>query len=497
MESQVQIDPAERQLLLQRKLRIERQRLQLVKDFGLSFYTPHAKQDAFHSAGDKRLRMFRAGNRSGKSTMGCAEDCAWLLGYRPWYVQSDVRRTLGIPQHPVKLLVITTDWDKVDEIFTSQKGEGGKLWRMLPKGFVKSTRRNHTGAIDTIEGENGSVLRFDTVKSFANNPQGSESSDWDGVHVDEPCTEEQWKAASRGLMDRDGKGWFTLTPLKEFWINDLFFPGEYTQRAKRDDVWSIAGSTTDNPHLSKAAIEAFMSELTEDEIQCRIHGVPLELSGLVYKQFSFAKHVLHKVPFGWTAYNKPPLNYIVNVRIDPHPQTPHAVLFEAISPQLQRFFFAEIFRHCTIKELCDDIRAITEGYFVNAVKVDPIAKINDPISGSNMMTEFWKHGLLVQEASKAKAHGILTTQAVLGADPQQLWINPELRRFLFEIHRYCYDKENKPIDKDDHMMENTYRMLLDEAYWVDPDRGGSSSPIEDIVLESNIPNPHEWAGEGF
>lgn len=492
MEStpQTNLDEVDRHILLQRKLSLQRQRLQLVKDFGLVFYKPYSKQDAFHRS-DKKLRMFRAGNRSGKSTMGCAEDCAWLLGYRPWYLEGETARRSGIPQHPVKLLVITTDWDKVDEIFTSQKGEGGKLWKMLPRGFVKSTRRNHTGAIDTIECENGSVLRFDTVKSFANNPQGSESSDWDGIHVDEPCTEEQWKASSRGLMDRNGKAWFTLTPLTQFWINDLFFPGEYNQRKQRDDVFSISGSTTDNPHLSRAAIEAFMSELSEDEIQCRIHGIPLELSGLVYKQFQYARHVLQRVPVGWADYHRPPANYLVNLRIDPHPQTPHAVLFEAVSPFKQRFFFHEIFKHCTIGELCKDIKDVCEGYYINSVKIDPIAKINDPLTGSCMMTEFWKHGILAQEATKAKAFGILNTQSILKADPQQLFVCPTLRRFLFEIHRYCYDKENKPIDKDDHMMENMYRMLSDEVFWFDPDRS-YAGPIDDVAIAGGVPNPYEW-----
>lgn len=488
------LDPVEYHLLMQRKLRLEQQKLQLIKDFGLAFYRPYPKQDAFHAAGNFKLRMYRAGNRSGKSTMGCAEDCSWLLNYRPFYPEGDARRTAGIPQRPVKLLVITTDWDKVDEIFTTQKGEGGKLWKMLPRGFVKSTRRNHAGAIETIECENGSLLRFDTVKSFQTNPQGAESSDWDGIHVDEPCTEDQWKASSRGLIDRNGKAWFTLTPLSQFWINDLFFPGEWSQKKKRIDVWAESGSTTDNPHLSREAIEAFMADLTDDEIQCRLHGIPLELSGLVYKQFSFDRHVLKKVPHGWEDFHLPPKNYLIDIRIDPHPQTPHAVLFQAVSPQKQRFLYDEIFRHCTIKELCDEIKLRTSGRFINSIRVDPIAKIHDPISGGSMLTEFFANDLLVTEASKTKAFGILNTQKILKTtNPQELFVSPNLTRWLYEIHRYCYDDENKPVDKDDHMMENTYRMLLDEAVWYDPD--AAAPAMEELVVSDDAPDPHEFGDD--
>lgn len=486
-----ELDDSDYALLLKKKAELARKKLELVKDFGLCFYKPFAKQASFHAAADKRLRMMRSGNRFGKSTMGCAEDCAWLLGYRPWIPEGDPLRTLGIPQRPVKLLVITTDWDKVDEIFTSQKGEGGKLWRMLPKGFVKSTKRNHSGAIETIECVNGSVLRFDTTEAFKKNPQGSESSDWDAIHVDEPCSIEQWKASSRGLMDRNGKAWFTLTPLREFWINDLFFPNKFSTDTKRESIWAESGSTRDNPYLTKEAIDAFEAELSADERECRLNGIPLELSGLVYKAFSFDKHVLSKVPHGWAHFHRPPPNYIINIRIDPHPQTPHAVLFEAVSPQLQRFFFAEIFRHCTIKELCEEINGITQGYFVNMVKIDPIAKINDPISGECMMTEFWRHNVNAVEASKAKTFGILNMQQVLKANPQQLFISPHLSRWLYEISRYCYTDDNVPIDENDHMMENSYRMLLDEPFWFDPD-AGSSGPIAEKPIPMGVPNPHEF-----
>ena len=136
-----------------------------------------------------------------------------------------------------------------------------------------------------LELENGSVCRFDTVKSFLVNPQGSESSDWDAIHVDEPCSEEQYKAAARGLMDRGGKDWFTLTPLKEPWIYDKFFSRDdldlLDTGLDKDSHWSIRGTTYDNTYLSPKDIKDFEDSLTEDERQCRISGIPLELSGML------------------------------------------------------------------------------------------------------------------------------------------------------------------------------------------------------------------------
>lgn len=483
------------QALKLRKLTLLRERLKLTKEYGLAFYKPFPKQDEFHRAGEFKRRMVRAGNRFGKSTLGCAEDCSWLLGERPWYPESDPARRAGIPQRPVKLLVITTDWDKVDEIWTTQRGDKpGKLWTMLPRGFVKSTRRNHSGAIDMVETRRGSMLRFDTVKSYQSNPLGSESSDWDAIHVDEPCPEDMWKAASRGLMDTNGSAWFTLTPLSEFWINDMFFPRDERNSEQerteiisgaRKQIWAIQGDTNDNHHLTKEAIDTYISTLSADEVQCRIKGIPLHLSGLIYKNFKFDKHVLKELPSGWKDFVSPPKGFTLYYAIDPHPQTPHAVLFCWVSPFGQKFFCDEIFQHCSIGSLSERIKGISKEYFVCRAKCDPLAYINDPITESNMADEFAAHGIYVEKATKALAQGILHAEQEL-AKENNIFIAPSMRRFLYEINHYVWDeKENKPLDKDDHMMENFYRILLDDPKYIDPNKSSENNTTE---VEINNPD---------
>ncbi len=481
MTSDLQDDP-EVLLLKRQRATLLKRKLELVKRFGLAYYRPFPKQDAFHRAGVRfKRRMIRSGNRYGKSTMGCAEDCAWFMNERSWYAESDSARRGGIPQHPTKILTITTDWDKVDEIWTSQKADGGKVWKMLPKDVVKSVRRNHTGAIDMIEGVNKSVWRFDTVKSFKANPLGSESSDWDLIHVDEPCPEDMFKASARGLVDRGGSAIFTLTPLTEFWINDYFFPQD-TGGQLRDSVWADTGSIYDNPYLLKDAIAEFEALLTEDEKQCRLYGIPLHLSGLIYKEFSWDKHVLKDLPLGWTSYENPPLDYTIYTAVDPHPQTPHAVLYCALNALGQKFYFVDTFRHCSIADLSADIRRVHFGRHALWTKVDPIAYINDPITETNMAYEFERHGVCVERATKDLSTGILKVQEMLAAPAGQTFFTPACRRTLWEIQRYCWDeKENRPLDKDDHMMENLYRLELSGMRYV-PREDPSNKPVEDEAI---------------
>lgn len=468
----MQADAAEVLAVKRQEVVLRRKRIQLIKQYGLAYYNPHGGQQSFHEAGLRfKRRMVQSGNRWGKSTAGCAEDVSWLLNERPWYPETSPYRRGGLPQHPVKLLTITTDWDKVDEIWTGQKGEGGKVWKFLPKDAVKSHSRNHSGAIDTIELKNGGLWRFDTVKSYMANPQGSESSDWDAIHVDEPCPEGMWKATSRGLMDRGGSAWFTLTPLREFWINDYFFPTEGT----RSDVWVLRGDTHDNTYLTADSIAAYEADLTPEERQCRIKGIPLHLSGLIYKDFKWDTHVLKDLPLGWELW-MPPMFWPIYVYIDPHPQTPHAVLFATVTPQGRRVYFHDIFDHCSIKDLAKQILSFLKGRQIVWCKMDPLGFINDPITETNMASELSDYGVHAEKATKALAQGILNVQGNLKerqADGQPaLYFSPTCRRTLWEIQRYCWDEKdnkpiNKPIDKDDHMMENLYRAELSDMRWLD------------------------------
>lgn len=480
------------------KKRLLEQRIAAIRNDGLPYYQPHSKQDAFHRAGVfSRRRMARGGNRSGKSTLGCAEDCAWLRRERPWYAEGDPARRGGIPQQPIKLLTITTDWDKVDEIFTSQRGEGGKAWRYLPRdGFVKSTKRNHSGAIDTIECSNGSLWRFDTVKSWMANPQSSESSDWDAIHVDEPCPEGMWKGASRGLMDRGGSAWFTLTPLIEWWINDYFFPQD-TGGLLRPGVWATTMSTYDNPALLPSDIADYESTLSEEEKQCRIHGLPLHLAGLIYKEFSWDKHVLKTVPEGWEDFNRPPKSWPVYFAIDPHPQTPHAVLLATVSPHGVRVYFDDIFKHCTIEDLAAEIRSRTDGYYVPIARMDPLGFIKDPITDSCFADELAKCRVYVEKATKDLHGGIIKVKSEL-AKENGIRFTPTCKRTLWEIQRYCWDQRpdhlNKPVDKDDHMVENLYRLELEGMRWLERtvempslpelDFGQTQLNLEELDLEA-------------
>lgn len=470
-----------------------RKKKELKRKHGLLFYRPHQKQDMFHRAGAHRFRYARVGNRFGKSEMGIAEDIAWCLGERIWYPEGSPERHIGIPQRPVKGVLLCVDWDKCEEIFTSRTGGAdgvqGKLFRMLPQHLIHHVHTNHSGKVARVEikGRFGiSSLYFDTVASFRLNAMGHESSDWDFVHVDEPIPEDMWKAYARGLVDRMGSAWFVCTPLNEPWINDFFLPSARHRWSESEAYvdgqrWTMHGSMRDNPYLPKEAIDEFVSSLTSEEADCRINGIPTSASGIVYKFFSPEKHVLAEVPRGWTSYKDFPDNYTIRYALDMHPRTAHAGLFAATSPLEQVFFWHEIFdkpkTSQSIKEFADAINAALRGRYAHLAICDPIAYIENPIDGRTMADELNTHGVYPEPAPKDLTRGIVEANALL-KENDRAYFAPSLRETLWEFDRYRWDpkRPDKPIDKDDHMMECFYRLVISDLSYVPP------APIHTRVL---------------
>lgn len=496
-------DTEMRALLLQEKAALN-QRRNAIRAFGLKHYKPHPKQDAFHRAGKFKRRAVFAGNRWGKSDCGAAEDCAQGLGYRPWLLETDSACRAGIPQRSQRILVVTTDWGKVGEIFTSQRGEGGKMWKFLPRDSVKSATTNHARVIELIELHNGSVIQFDTVESFKKNPQSMESSDWDVIHVDEPVPQAMYSACARGLMDRGGQAYFTLTPLREPWIYDMFFGGADVRSAVtrnaatlfKDAYWSVTGSVWDNPYLTAEAINGFLDELPDqEERDCRESGIPLQFAGLIYKEFEPAIHVMSRLPDGWRDYDTPPDDWPIYLQLDPHPQTPVAGLLCTVSPTGRKYVFDEIWHKGTCQTIADVVKTKLGNRRLVSALGDPCLFNVDELTGTCWADDFSAAGLWLDRAQKDLARGIIAVKGALRSrmpDESAEWMfSPYLRRFIWEIKRWHWDKDNKPKDKDDHTLECFYRMVLEGPTWTD--NASMPNPCGDLAVNDGLEGDERWS----
>lgn len=453
--------------MLQMGLRKE----EIIRNSQLELFVPNTKQAEFieHSLWKRRAGF--CGNRFGKSTIGVVEDCCWLLGERPFFPVGHPLRRAGIPARGVKGLVIAEDWEKVREIFTEDKNvdQLGKFFHFLPEDKVKSVTRNHQGVIESIIVENEidgrirtSSIKFETVASYKTSPRSMESSDWDFIHLDEPIPQAMWIAVSRGLIDRGGHSWWLMTAMTEPWMYNEFiencalFPDIY---------WMFEASMDDNPLLSEQDKQLFLSQLTPEEYECRRKGKPLAHGRLVYGRFDSKRHIWQKPtpPEGWLNWHTPPREYYCSYAIDPHAQTPHAILFSAVSPFGDVFLYDEIFERSLISEMGEKVKARVARARFGYGLCDPCAWVKNPDTGRRWVDTLYKLGLNVQQGSKDLGPGIIQVNDLLGS-ARNVWVFPHLRVFLKEIKTWFFDKENKPVDKDDHMMENFRRLVQHDGF---------------------------------
>lgn len=510
------------QELREQNARLKRQ-AELRENNGLYFYRPHFKQHKFHLMGEKIARYLRTGNRFGKSDCGAAETCAWLYGGRVWYRETfdilDGSRSVvtqhvggynnplvraGIPDRPVKGLLLVVDWDKAKEIFTNREGHRklwGKLFKLLPDYAIEKVHMSRAGHVDQITvrrpdefGGGCSILYIDTIQAWKHEKLSAESSDWDFIHVDEPVPEKMFKGHARGLMDRNGSYWFTCTPLDQMWINDLFTPPGYQGAFQADEGlefgtrFIISGSTFDNPYQTKAGIKEFEATLTADERACRLHGLPLAMAGLVYKEFIYDMHVLCDVPTGWNAYNDPPKDYTIRVAWDVHQRLPQALLFVATAPDGTAFVYDELFFDSLLEPNIKALRARLANRNVMEHLIDPFAVIPNPVDGSSVLTELWNEGLPFVKASKDLTMGInkvrerLQERNVVSKLPT-IYFAPHLKETLYEFSHYVYDQDKqKPKDEHDHMLENLYRLVLTGLSYIKPTSEADYKPKPDKGL---------------
>lgn len=499
--------------------------------YGINFYVPHYKQHLFHTRSEVTGRYCRFGNRTGKTKCGAAEDVAWCLGGRPWYqksfdivdgkgkvVERHVGRvdhpliTKGIPQFPVKGLLVCSDWDKAKEIFTNRSGSYnnlGELFQLIPHESLGKPHTSRGGHIDMIPikrltsaGGGESLLYIDTVESFKHAWRSAESSDFDFIHYDEPPPHAMFIANKRGLTDRNGKFWINATPVEEQWVNDEFSPATralqkvpdsgltFNKTERGGARYIITASIYDNPFISDDGRNEFEASLSAEEKECRLYGLPLNLAGLIYKEFIYDLHVLSDLPKGWSDFHLPPKEYTVRVAWDVHDAIPQAVLLAATAPTGETFIYDEQFFSRMIGENAKLLKEKLSDRFVTNYLIDPRAVIESPVTGESIIDELMEHDLYFEKGSKDMDLGISKTrEKLLARTPNgmpTIWFCPNVRETLHEIMRYCYNpKTMKPYDKDDHMLENLRRLIIGGLDYITPPTKKDYTPRAQVSIRHN------------
>lgn len=319
-------------------------------------YVPHQKQLLFHLS-EKKIRFLCGGNQSGKTEAGAAEDVMHATGLYPsWYPETGRFRSAN------KGRVIVTDYGSGGAVFEE------KLWHWLPRSLVVSVRRTQKGELQKVfvKHRSGGTSMIE-IMTHEQDDQAFES--WTGhwAHFDEPPSHEKFTGTLRGLIALKGRSWLTLTPISEAWLFDEFIANE------NPDVFFIRVDIRDNPHLDERDIAFFASTLSEDVKDARLHGNFRHLSGLVYRGFDPAVHIVNrkdvKIDPSWPTY------FVV----DPHDQKPFFGIWAKVDPFNRIYVVDEIKFKGTIKTFCREVllREISSG-----IKPMDVIRILDPNKGN-------------------------------------------------------------------------------------------------------------------
>lgn len=332
--------------------------------FKIIYLVPEPYQEGFF-ASKKLIRVIAGGNQSGKTLCGFTEGLKIAFGI-------DHNHKIPVPN---KGRIGTTDL---------QKGIGEDIQmhfdRWVPKSELKDKPKRYPGGeLKKITFKNGSTIDFLSYEQDDMIWEG-----WQGhwVFLNEPAPREKYIASRRGLLKNKGYLWIAATLLKQPWITEELLSKSGTEEV---DCWYW--NTEDNTYLDTEAIKAWAKDLSPEEKETRLHGIPRQLFGRIYKEFNPDIHVVNdfEIPKEWTRY----------FALDYHPKINIAGLWLAVAPDGRMYCYDELWVGGTIKEIADKIKDKDGQDIIRRRWIEWLAAVNER-SGStitNPKKEFIKYGL--------------------------------------------------------------------------------------------------------
>ena len=237
----------------------------------------------------------------------------------------------------------------------------------FPKGSIVDKEKNNQGVYVQyyVKHETGKLSSFDCL-TYEQPSKLCEGWAGDWVWYDEPPPRGHRVATKRGLVARQGKEWFTLTPLDEPYLFDELFENIKVYSVvcdMRHNLYRWNPLIRDYIGLTPEAILEFESILSDNELQARARGKFMFLAGRIFKIWDRKIHTFDRKEMwklgesGAEEEGQPPRRWPRIMLIDPHPRRKCAILWVAQDPEWKRLFaYREGWVDGDHKEICKFIR---------------------------------------------------------------------------------------------------------------------------------------------
>ena len=518
---------------------------------GRYLYTPPPKS-SWYILQPHMIKGISAGNRFGKTATHSVEIVAQIEGWHPLQrlnleklykdaIDPEVKAHCGrlldekkwIPDPPIEARCVSVDYGFVERVNGPEFIKWASKSEVRYIGFDNEKKRR-------INWKDGSYVEFMTHAQELDAHGGASRQI---IMFDEEAPQSIWTESMLRIADCNGRILYGCTGVEGVTWSDeaIWIPG---LAGEDPDIYVIEMSTYDNPTITNAMIDKIKRQCaTEDEVQIRIFGKRVRKGGSVYDMArdeypwiipTFPESgVLEEErivnPY-YGSWNKPPDKGILILSIDIHPKTEQALLWVWVDtegdvdmgggdrsfklrdkPNL--YEVAEIFKNANVKQMDFLIKTIEGklGRRHDYLLLELAAWNDDQNSASsNVASQFGDLGYAPMKASKDLIGGILKVKNMLtvkdfitGEDhPNPLLMTCEnLERLRWERKNYHYPRppkgqdmpiKQKPVDKDDHLMETERRIVefvadhemeifeyRDENSFIMPD--GTVIEIEDEV----------------
>jgi phage terminase large subunit-like protein len=363
-----------------------------------------------------------------------------------------------------------------------------KFWFPLGKYEARKGNKHFESQWETETGFN-----FD-IMTYEQDPKEFEGVTLGWAWFDEPPPDKILKATI-SRMRKGGVIIITATPISgSAHLYDMFATGkmevEVVLRDGEDPVKverSVYHLTADvesackehgvRGHLNHADILRMIAEYPEDEMQARAYGKFAHLIGLIYKKFDPKIHVIK--PFNVTEKD-----FVVYEYLDPHPRNPDAVMWVAVDKYGTKYVVDEMY---TVpedtKDLAAKIKNKASQYRIGGRWADPWIFNEDQHidNDKNLDQKLQEEGLTYLPAPKQRTAANKRIETAINFQmvgdhmlrPPELYIFENCKRTIWEFQNYRWDewkgktgenkdRKEKPVDKDDHMIENLGRALISE-----------------------------------
>jgi phage terminase large subunit-like protein len=266
------------------------------------------------------------------------------------------------------------------------------------------------------------------------------------------------------LLDTDGSCWLTMTPVEGItWTEkDLYLKGLENPDGS---IGVIEIDTTENPHLTAAAIERVMGELSPEERKARQRGEYISVGGKIFKMFDESVHVVD--------YFVPPKDWEWYVSFDHGYNNPTAILWHAVSPENKAVTFAEHYQsEWTVDQHAERYWEMVKefGREPDFIVGDPAINQRNGVTGTSIKQEYADQGIYIADGNNDVLSGVNRMARYLntvGEDGKPLWtITANCVKLIWEIKKLRWatfqskksqfenNKQEKIHKKDDHAADS-------------------------------------------